>query len=196
MYQDLYDESENRSNIYELTGAAGFMNQILMTGFCGTSSELLVEKADCKSLILPNDKVLDSQILLEEIERHDYKYIFSFGQKPNIKDKVYIETAAGNGSRRYQTDFAFDKLQDAFEAEDLAVRISDYAGTSFCNALYWNGLEAIRDRKLETKMVFLHVPFCKNMTAPEEFRERIRKGVENFCQAVQAGKETGGNMIG
>ncbi len=78
---------------------AKFMKEILLTGFCGTSSELIVNKAACKSPVLPNDKVLDSQILLVQLGRHDYRYIFSFGQKPNIKDKVYIETTARNGSR-------------------------------------------------------------------------------------------------
>ena len=163
---------------------AKFMKEILLTGFCGTSSELIVNKAACKSLVLPNDKVLDSQILLAQLGRHDYRYIFSFGQKPNIKDKVYIETTARKGSRSFYTDFAYDKLQEALEVEKITVRISDNAGTSFCNALYWNVLEYICDKKLDTKMLFLHVPFCMNMTAPEDFCERIWKGIENCCWAV------------
>lgn len=151
-------------------------DNFLVTGFCGTSSELILNKAVCKSLVLPNDKVLDSQILLAEVDKHDYKYIFSFGQKPNIKDKVYIETTARNGGRSLHTDFAYDKLQEALEAENIVVRISDNAGTSFCNALYWNVLNYILER--EIKMVFLHVPFCVNMTSPKDFCERIWKGIE------------------
>lgn len=42
---------------------------ILVTGFCGTSSETLVKKSKYKSLLLPNDKHVDSQIFLEEIMR-------------------------------------------------------------------------------------------------------------------------------
>lgn len=153
------------------------MENILMTGFCGTSSELLVKKADCKSLILPNDKVLDSQILLAELVRQNYEYIFSFGQKPNIRDKVYLETTARNGSKCIQTDFAYDKLQDIFKAEKIYVRISDHAGTSFCNALYWNGLEYIHNQGLKTKMIFLHIPFSGNITAVGDFFDRILKGI-------------------
>ncbi len=160
---------------------AKYMKKILMTGFCSTSSELLVKKAACKSLILPNDKLLDSQILSAEIDQQAYKYIFSFGQKPNIKDKVCIETTARNGIRSFHTDFAYDKLQQAFESEKIMVRISDNAGSSFCNALYWNMLEYIRDQELKAKIVFLHIPFCKNMTASEDFCKKIRKGIENFC---------------
>ena len=43
------------------------MRNILLTGFRSTSSELLVKKAKAKSLILPNDKVLDFRKLLAEI---------------------------------------------------------------------------------------------------------------------------------
>lgn len=161
------------------------MKKILMTGFRGTSSELLVKKAVCKSLVFPNDKVLDSQILLAEIDRHDYKYIFSFGQKPNIKDKVYIETTARNGNISSHTDFAYDKLQKALEMENIMVRISDNAGTSFCNTLYWNALEYIRVQESETKIIFLYIPFYKNMTTPEDFCERIQKGIETFCCTMQ-----------
>lgn len=156
-----------------------FLKEILLTGFCGTSSELFVKKAGCKSLILPNDRILDSRILLTEVERQDYKYIFSFGQKPNIRDKVYIETVAKCENKCLHTNFAYDNLQVALRKENITVRISDHAGTSFCNTLYWNVLEYIRNRELRVKMIFLHIPFCKNITAPEDFYERIWKGVGN-----------------
>lgn len=100
---------------------------------------------------------------------------------PNIKDKVYIETTARNGSRSFYTDFVYDKLQEALKGEKISVRISDNVGTSFCNTLYRNVLEYICDKILETKMLFLHVPFCMNMTSPEDFCERIWKGIENCC---------------
>lgn len=152
---------------------------ILMTGFRGTSSELLVKRADCKSLILPNDKVLDAELLLSELERQSYEYVFSFGQKPNIRDKVYLETTARSGDKHLHTGFAYGKLQDAFAAEKIAVRISDHAGTSFCNALYWNGLEYIRNRELWTKMLFVHIPFNRNITVPEDFFDRILQGISD-----------------
>lgn len=41
-------------------------------------------------------KIIDSKILLEEISQQEYDYILSFGQKPNIKDKIYLETTARN----------------------------------------------------------------------------------------------------
>ena len=126
---------------------AKFMKEILLTGFCGTSSELIVNKAACKSLVLPNDKVLDSQILLAQLGRHDYRYIFSFGQKPNIKDKVYIETTARKGSRSFYTDFAYDKLQEALKGEKYRFGFRIMSGNLFVilyTGMCWN-IFAIRN---------------------------------------------------
>lgn len=151
---------------------------ILLTGFCGTSSELLIKKADCKSIILPNNKVIDSQLLIREIRLQKYDYIFSFGQKPNIKDKLHIETTARNMADRLSTNFEYDKLKSAFEANNLTVHISNNAGTSFCNALYWNGLNYIYNKGMDTRMLFLHIPFCKNIADSESFFHRILTVIE------------------
>lgn len=146
---------------------------ILLTGFRGTSSELLVKSADYQSLILPNDKIVDSQILLEEMERQRYDCIFSFGQKPNIKNKVYFETTAQKEGCRIDTNFNYEKLKSALESYNIPVQISGNAGTSFCNMLYWHGLNYIYDNCPDTKMIFLHIPFCKNIANPEIFFRRI-----------------------
>lgn len=151
---------------------------ILMTGFGGTSSELLVEKASYKSLILPSDKIADSQLLIEEIRLRKYDYIISFGQKPNIKDKLYIETTARNMAKRLDTNLEYDKLKNAFEKNKLSVHISDNAGTSFCNALYWNGLNYIYNKGIDARMIFIHIPFCKNIADSEWFFNRILISVE------------------
>lgn len=151
---------------------------ILMTGFGGTSSELLVKKASYKSLILPSNKIVDSGLLIEEIRLRKYDYIISFGQKPNIKDKLYIETTARNMAKRLDTNLEYDKLIDAFEKNKLPVHISDNAGTSFCNALYWNGLNYIYNKGIDARMIFIHIPFCKNITDSEWFFNRILTSVE------------------
>lgn len=155
---------------------------VLLTGFRGTSSELLVKRAKCSSLVLPNDKLLDSRLLFEELDRKSYDYVLSFGQKPNMKDKVCIETVAGsmngNTNLRVNTNFEYEWLKAAFEARKIPVRISNNAGTSFCNALYWNGLNYISDGGLRTKMLFVHIPFYKNLAAPEWFLEQLLGAVE------------------
>lgn len=151
---------------------------ILLTGFGGTSSELLVKKASYKSLILPSNKIVDSQLLIEEIRLRKYDYVISFGQKPNIKDKLYIETTARNMAKRLDTSLEYNRLKTVFENNKLSVHISDNAGTSFCNALYWNGLKYIYNNGMDTKMIFIHIPFCKNITDPEGFYNRILAGIE------------------
>lgn len=154
----------------------------LLTGFRGTSSELLVKNADCEILILPNDKIIDSQILLKEIIYRRYDYILSFGQKPSIKDKVYIENTARNGNSTIGTNFEYGGLKAAFESENIPVRISNNAGTSFCNTLYWNGLSYIKSQNLDSRMIFIHIPYIKNITSPNTFFGRILTVIESAFQ--------------
>ena len=153
---------------------------ILLTGFQGTSSELLVKGAKHKSIILPSNKIVDSQLLIEEISLRKYDYIFSFGQKPNIKDKLYVETTARSMAERLNTNMEYAKLKSAFEANNLTVQISDNAGTSFCNALYWNGLNYIYNKGMDTKMLFLHIPFYKNISDSQSFFDRILTTISNI----------------
>ena len=158
---------------------------ILLTGFQGTSSELLVKRAKHRSIILPSNKIVDSQLLIEEISLRRYDYIFSLGQKPNIKDKLYVETTARNMTEKlivseYNTNLEYTRLKSAFEANNLTVQISDNAGTSFCNALYWNGLNYIYNKGMDTKMLFLHIPFYKNISDSQAFFDRILTAISDI----------------
>ena len=158
----------------------GMSMNILLTGFRGTSSELLITKANHKYLILPNDKTLDSKLLLENVSFGRYNYILSFGQKPNIKNKIFIETTARNLDNSINTNFEYTKLKYAFESENIPVRISSNAGTSFCNSLYWNGLNFINNECLDTKMIFIHIPFYKNISEPKQFFSQILTAIESI----------------
>ena len=66
---------------------------VLLTAFENTSSELFVKAFDEKyrKLILKNDKVKSILQFENELKSHEYDYVFSFGQKPVIIDKIYIE---------------------------------------------------------------------------------------------------------
>ena len=148
--------------------------KILLTFFHGTSSELLLN--DIKGyqvLILQNDKVRDSELLVDMLFKTNYDYVLSFGQRPNIKDKVHIETTARDGELRLDTVFDCERLRLLFEQNGIPAKLSHNAGTSFCNKLYWNGLKYIAEHKLETKMVFVHVPFGKNIGKFELFQQGI-----------------------
>lgn len=148
--------------------------KVLLTFFEGTSAELLLKKFKNFTVVsLPNDKLKDSELLIEMLSKAHFNYVLSFGQRPNIKDKVHIETTARDGELRLDTVFDCERLRLLFEQNGIPAKLSHNAGTSFCNRLYWNGLKYIKDNDLETKMVFVHVPFRKNISEFERFRERI-----------------------
>ena len=157
--------------------------RILLTAFRGTSAELLVKSVEenewHRVLILPNDKVKDSKLLEEALRQEHVDYIISLGQRPNIKDKVHIETMARKGNLGIATAFDCEKLKHNFEQTGLPAKLSTNAGTSFCNELYWNGLRCIEENKLNTRMVFVHIPFEKNISDVERFWKQLKRGIEN-----------------
>ena len=126
--------------------------RILLTAFRGTSAELLVKGAELnlkyKILYLPNDKIKDSELLIDALQQEQFDYVISFGQRPNIKDKVHIETTARKDGNALITVFEYERLKCCLEQNGLPVKISDNAGTSYCNELYWNGLRYILEKKL------------------------------------------------
>ncbi|MBQ9679520.1 MAG: hypothetical protein IJV48_02420 [Ruminococcus sp.] len=149
-------------------------SKVLLTAFRGSSAEQLIGYAnDFDSLILPNDKVKDSEKLINKIIDGAYDYVFSFGQKPNIKNKVHIETIGRNGITSFETDFDCEQLQNLFESNGIVAKISHNAGTSYCNSLYYNGLNYIQQNNLKTIMVFIHIPFSKNINDADSFFTQI-----------------------
>ena len=79
---------------------------ILLTAFLGSSSEVLLKSTEIyETLILPNDKINDSVKLIDMISKEKYDYIISFEQKPNINNKVHIETKALNKDIHICTNF-------------------------------------------------------------------------------------------
>lgn len=159
--------------------------RLLLTAFRGSSAELLIQDIrDYEILLLPNDKLRDSELLIETISASDYYYIISFGQRPNIKDMVHIETIARDGEACLKTEFDYGLLQQLFIQNGILAKLSQNAGSSFCNRLYWNGLRYLSEEKEEkrTKMVFVHVPFVKNVHDFEEFKERVIKAIDKFME--------------
>lgn len=151
---------------------------ILLTAFRDTSSELLLKNAPYyQTIILPNDKIKDTEKLIDTISTQNYDYIISFGQRPNIKDKVHIETTAREGDNYIVTDFDVHMLSQLFEQNGLPSKLSNNAGTSYCNQLYYNSLKYIHQQGINTKMIFIHIPFFKNITDFNRFRTQIFKAI-------------------
>ena len=155
--------------------------KILLTAFRGSSAEILIKDWDTyPKNILPNDKIRDSELLIASLEKEKYDYIISFGQKPNIKDKVYIETTGKQGNVCIETKFPWNKLRYLFEEKGLCTAVSHNAGTSFCNQLYYNALQYFRQSNVNTKMIFIHIPFEKNISDMKLLQGQIMEALKQI----------------
>ncbi|MED9905324.1 MAG: hypothetical protein UFG06_14230 [Lachnospiraceae bacterium] len=147
---------------------------ILLTAFRNSSAESMIKKTkNYNTLFLPNDKIKDFEMLKNTISNGKYDYVISFGQRPMIKNKVYIEDTAHEGDFMIHTNFNCDVLEKIFLQEGIITKISHNAGTSYCNKLYLNGLKYIFQNDLDIKMVFVHIPYKKNITNFDKFCEKI-----------------------
>lgn len=146
---------------------------ILLTAFRETSSELLIQGSKYNTLLLPSNKKTDVEMLFSALETQRYDYIISFGQRPVLKDKVCIETTAQNTDQKLETVANCEYLRALFEKNGVPAKLSHNAGTSYCNNLYWHGLSYIAEQKLKTKMVFIHVPFTKNIKDITDFSQKV-----------------------
>lgn len=156
---------------------------VLLTAFRGTSSEKLINcfEDTYSKLILENDKDISVNQLISALEANRFEYVISVGQKPVIKDKVYIELEGKIGDTAYKTDFDFDRLCAVFMNSGLLTHISHNAGTSFCNNIYAHGLKYIWKQSCKARMVFVHVPFEKNISDFNDYSEKFMQAIDMFC---------------
>lgn len=135
----------------------------LVTAFDGedNSSRIICRrlKADCKKIILPNDKTASCEMLKRELDS-GFRYVISLGQKPLIKNKISAEDTAKLNGKVLKSSAA--TIAEAIKKFGYDCYISHNAGTSFCNNLYFFGLDYIAEKHLKTEMFFLHVPFADN----------------------------------
>lgn len=150
---------------------------ILIAAFEGTSAEILTEGGGFDRLLLPSDLVRDRELLFSQIGACTYDYVIAAGQKPVIKNKVCIETTARMNGIVYETDFDCVGLKGLFEGRGIAANISRNCGTSYCNSIYWHGMSYIKERGLAAKLVFVHVPFEKNIEDMNAFKKGFSETV-------------------
>lgn len=155
---------------------------VLLTAFQGTASEKIIGRFgdEYYKLILVNDKNNSVNQLISAIDVYRPDYIISFGQKPVIKDKIYIEFRGREKDTICETDFDVERLQYTFENVGFSVRTSYNAGTSYCNHIYVNGLKCLREKEYEGKMVFIHVPFEKNISSLVDYAVGVKCAIEVF----------------
>ncbi|MEG0693479.1 MAG: hypothetical protein RR444_10430 [Oscillospiraceae bacterium] len=148
--------------------------ELLLTAFENTSSELLLRNAsEYKTIILPNDKLKDSEIVIDYISKNKYDYVFCFGQKPVLKNKITIEIVGKEDDIYIYTTFEYDELKLLFQGNGIITNLSYNAGTSFCNKLYYNSMKYVIENRLKTKVIFIHIPTNKNIIDAEVFPKII-----------------------
>lgn len=152
--------------------------KILITAFRNTSAQKLISCHLADTLIIENDKAICAAQIENAVKQGTYDIIFCFGQRPNIKDKVHIETQAQMRDSVFKTAFDCEALCRAFEQNSIASKLSHNAGTSYCNHLYYSGLSASENTK--TQIVFVHIPFEKNISDFDEFAMKIIKTVNEW----------------
>jgi len=152
---------------------------ILLTAFEGKSNSAKVLLDNLSSglhsekLYLRNERDISVSQVISKLEENNYSFIFAFGQKPVIKNKIYLETVGRSAEKNETTSYSYSDLAFHLSRAGYPVHISQNAGTSYCNHLYFHILEYISRNRLNTKMLFIHIPYLKNITDISNMAEAI-----------------------
>jgi Pyrrolidone-carboxylate peptidase (N-terminal pyroglutamyl peptidase) len=142
--------------------------KILLAGFKGdsNSARVLLEKISpertVKKLYLDNDFSICKEQLEQALKIENYDYIIAFGQKPVIK-AIYLETIGRGLNQEYETNYEYSVLKDYLKSNGYRVKISSNAGNFLCNYIYFCGLDYIAKNRLATQIIFVHIPYLKNI---------------------------------
>lgn len=155
-------------------------NKILFTGFERASvkninsSEFIINHLNKETRLLKNNyKIIEQQI--KEIIALDYDYIIMLGHKPLTK-RIVIEIHAKNNEELLTSDFPVQELESKLTKNNIAYKISENPGNSFCNFAYFHALQFIKKKNIKTKVIFIHVPYMKNLEKINEFITLINEG--------------------
>lgn len=157
----------------------------LVTAFDGedNSSRIICKKlkADCKKIILPNHKTASCEMLKKELD-DGFRYVFSLGQKTLIKNKISVEDTAKLNGKILKSNA--ESVSEIIKKFGYDCYVSHNAGTSFCNNLYYFGLDHIAENQIKTNMFFLHVPFAENCNM-DAVAEVLDKSINYFRNKLE-----------
>lgn len=145
----------------------------LITGFLGAnnSSKIIVENIkpnnQIDKLYLQNNFEICLQQLEDKFKDQKFDRIISFGQKP-VTRAFCIETVAYNKETKIETSYNYLPLIKYLKDHNLSVRQSVRPGNYLCNYIYYHGLRLIREKNLQTDMLFIHAPYSRNLTNVKE----------------------------
>lgn len=153
--------------------------KVLIVYFSGTSAETIANYIAYDRVALPSDKKKDVEILLHKIKQKKYDYIICIGQKPGIADSVKVEIEA-HGDVTLVSSADCNMFAELLKQNGVEAAISAKPGNSYCNNIYWHGLKYLKDNKNNTKMLFLHVPFKKNIRDIDGFAQTVVESINLF----------------
>lgn len=119
---------------------------------------------DSKVIILTNNKETCVKQLYRVLERNRFEFIIMFGQKPLIKDKIYLERQAKVDGNVRITNFDLCVFTKYLTEHDYVTKESDNAGTSFCNWIYYHAMKYLQEHGFMTKLLFVHIPVMINIS--------------------------------
>ena len=126
------------------------------------SSHILLDNLNFENKIyLKNDFVLSCEQMEEALKKENFDYIFMFGKKPIIKNKLSIEKFAKKVDI-LESNLNVKELSAYLKNNGIGNYTSKNAGTSFCNNVYYFTLNYIKNNNLKTKAVFVHLPYIEN----------------------------------
>lgn len=150
------------------------MKRILVTGFKSgrnelNSSEVLLKKlVGCDTFLFSNDYTKIYHEVSAIIFENPYDIVLMFGQKPLLK-RLAIEVQSKQKKEFLKTNFPLDSFVEELEQNQILYKISESPGTSYCNFAYYNLMKGSSVNGLDTKILFIHVPFLENFVQKEEF---------------------------
>ena len=152
--------------------------KIKLIAFKNTSAETLVKEMDFPKTYLPSDLIKDSEIIKKEIAKS--QVVICFGQKPLIKNKICLELIAKNQDKVINTNFEIEFLKKQLELNSIPYSESYNPGTSYCNLVYWNGLNFIKEKNLNCKFLLVHIPFEKNIDCISALQTKLNVVLKNL----------------
>lgn len=156
-------------------------NKILLTGFKKayendiSTSKILLDKVNNNY-----DKFLftnDFNIIKEEakeIIKQDYDYIIMLGQKPKIKDLV-IEIECHNEEGSLYTNFPLELILKPLKDNKINYHIRETIGDYYCNYAYYEILKNLEETGINTKVIFIHIPYINNFNNISKVIEILNK---------------------
>ena len=158
--------------------------RVILAGFEGedNSSKRLLDcvNAGDQKIYLKNDKMICVKQIIDVMEPGDR--ILAFGQKPGLKNAISVELQAGAGEDILTTRFPVAQIERLC-ARTCRVKLSEHAGTSYCNHLYYHVMREIKERQIDVEIVFLHIPMLKNI---DEFG-RLAETVTGLTKGLSEG---------